>query len=50
MVKKVMEEEGKKPLAWWRGHKAQFLCVGLVSQQILGIVNFQIEMGRTLIL
>jgi hypothetical protein len=50
MVKKVMEEEDNNPLAWWRGHKAQFLYVDFVSQQILGIVDFQIEMGRTLIL
>jgi hypothetical protein len=38
-VKKVMKEEAKHPLTWWRVHEVQFLYVGFLAQQILRIVK-----------
>jgi hypothetical protein len=43
--KKVIEE-GKNPLEWWRVHEVQFLYVGFVIQQILGIVGTHIELEK----
>jgi hypothetical protein len=42
-VKKIIEEEAKNPLGWWRVHEAQFSYLGFVAQQIMGIVGSQIE-------
>jgi hypothetical protein len=47
-IKKVIEEQCKDPLAWWRTHKVQFSYVGFVARQILGIVGSQIEAKRVL--
>jgi hypothetical protein len=38
-VMKVMKEEAKNPLEWWRVHEVQFSNVGFVAQQILRIVG-----------
>jgi hypothetical protein len=45
-IKKVIEEECKDPLAWWRAHEVHYSYVGFVAQQILGIVGSQIEVQR----
>jgi hypothetical protein len=45
-TKKVNEEECKDPLAWWRTHMVHFSYVGFVTQQILRIVEFQIEVEK----
>jgi hypothetical protein len=42
-VKKVIEEEAKNPLGWWRIHEAQISYLGFVAQQIMRIVGSQIE-------
>jgi hypothetical protein len=36
----MMEEKCKNPLAWWKVHEVQYLYVGFVAQQTLGIVGF----------
>jgi len=46
--KKVTKEKAKNPLEWWRVHKVQFLYVGFMAQQILGIVGSHIEVERVL--
>ncbi len=43
-VKKVIEEECKNSLAWWKLLEVQQPYVGFVAQQILGIVDSHIEM------
>jgi hypothetical protein len=45
-MKKIIEEECKDPLAWWRAHEVHYSYVGFVVQQILGIVGFQIDVKR----
>jgi hypothetical protein len=40
-VKKMIEEECKNPLAWWKVHEVPY--VGFAAQQILGIVGSHIE-------
>ncbi len=45
-IKKVIEEECKDPLAWWRAHEVHYSYVGFVGRQILGIVGFQIQVER----
>jgi hypothetical protein len=47
--KKVIEEEAKNPLEWWRMHEFLFLYVRFVIQQILGIVGTQIEVEKFLV-
>jgi hypothetical protein len=37
--KKVIEEEAKNSLKWWKVYEVQFLYVDFVAQQILGIVG-----------
>ncbi len=37
--KKVIKEEAKNSLKWWKMHELQFLYVEFVAQQILGIVG-----------
>ncbi len=44
-IKKVIEEECKDPLAWWKAHEVQFSYVRFVTYQILEIVGSQIEAG-----
>jgi hypothetical protein len=46
LVKKLIEEECKNPLAWWKLHKVQFPNIGFVAQQILGIIGFPIKLER----
>jgi hypothetical protein len=36
------------PLAWWKTHEGQFLNVGFLTKQVLGIPRFQIEIERVL--
>jgi hypothetical protein len=47
LVKKLIEEECKNPLAWWKLYKVQFPNIGFVIQQILGIIGSPIELERT---
>ncbi len=42
-VKKVIDDECKDPLAWWRAKDRHFSYVEFVAHQILGIVRSQIE-------
>jgi len=44
--KKVIDEEAKNSLKWWKVHEVQFLYVEFVAQEILGIVDSQIEAKR----
>jgi hypothetical protein len=45
-VKKVIDDECKDPLAWWRAQEGHFSYVGFLVRQILGIVGSQIEVER----
>jgi hypothetical protein len=45
-IKKIIEEECKDPLAWWRAHEVHYSYVGFVARQILDIVGSQIEVER----
>jgi len=47
-IKKVIEEECKDPLAWWRAHEVHYSYVGFVGRQIFGIVGFQIQVEKVL--
>jgi hypothetical protein len=39
----VLEEDLKSLLAWWETHESQFLNVGFLTKQILGILRSQIK-------
>jgi hypothetical protein len=39
----VLEEDLKSLLAWWKTHESQFLNVGFLTKQILGILRSQIK-------
>jgi hypothetical protein len=34
------------PLKWWKAHEVQFLVIGYLACQILGIVKSQIEVKQ----
>jgi hypothetical protein len=42
----VIAKDMKCLLEWWRKHESMFLTVGFLTNQILGIINFQIETER----
>jgi hypothetical protein len=37
---------GEDPLKWWKAHEVQFLVIGYLACQILGIVRSQIEVEQ----
>jgi hypothetical protein len=39
----VLEEDLKSLLAWWKTHESQFLNVGFLTKQILGIPRSQMK-------
>jgi hypothetical protein len=39
-MKKIIEEECKDPLAWWRAHEVHYSYVGFVAQQNFGYCRF----------
>jgi hypothetical protein len=45
-IKKVIEDECKDSLAWWRAHEVHYSYVGFVAPQILDIVGSQVETER----
>ncbi len=45
-IKKVIEQESKDSLSWWRAHEVHYSYVGFVAQQILDIVGSQIEVEK----
>jgi hypothetical protein len=45
-INKVIKEECKDPLAWWRMHEKPFSFVEFVPYQNLKIVNSQFEVQR----
>jgi hypothetical protein len=42
----LVVESCEDPLKWWKTHKVQFLVIGYLACQILGIVKNQIEVEQ----
>jgi hypothetical protein len=43
---KVIDDECKEPLTWWRAQRGHFSYVGFVARQILGIAGPKIEVQK----
>jgi len=46
LIKTMIEEKCKNPLAWWKVHKVQFLNIGFVVRFTLGTISFPIKLER----